>query len=171
LRHIPPTESIGYYQPTVLVTPGALGGPEPVNEWVSVYVGGSGGAEELSDKVAGAVSPLAWNAEVRVNADAQYRGQGDEEVEMLRNVLMGASLFVLAVAALSLLMLSVEQITERRRPLAALSAAGVPVSVLARASLWQTAVPVLVGVVLAVGRGSASPRRSCASPTCPWCST
>lgn len=62
-------------------------------------------------------------------------------------------MFVLSVAALSLLLLSVEQITERRRPLAALSAAGVPLSVLARSSLWQTAIPVVVGVVLAVATG------------------
>jgi ABC-type lipoprotein release transport system permease subunit len=60
---------------------------------------------------------------------------------------------VLAVAAMSLLMLSIEQISERRRPIAALSAAGVPIGVLARGALWQTGIPVVVGVVLAVAAG------------------
>jgi CubicO group peptidase (beta-lactamase class C family) len=42
---------------------------------------------------------------------------------------------------------------ERRRPLAALAASGVPTGALARSLLWQNAVPVLLAVVVAVVTG------------------
>ncbi|EWM10589.1 integral membrane protein [Kutzneria sp. 744] len=54
-----------------------------------------------------------------------------------------------------MLVLTLEQVRERRRPLAMLAAAGVPRSVLARSLLWQTAVPVVLGVTVAVGIGIA----------------
>ncbi|RSM50797.1 ABC transporter permease [Amycolatopsis balhimycina DSM 5908] len=139
---------------SLLVTPGALGGLALPDSTVVVYVSGTGDPRALTDNVARAVNPLAWNAEVG-NSDYldDYRARDQQMMESFRAVLLTASLFVLAVAAMSLLMLSIEQISERRRPLAALSAAGVPIGVLARGSLWQTAVPVVVGVVLAVAAG------------------
>ncbi|WP_342741715.1 FtsX-like permease family protein [Amycolatopsis marina] len=153
LRYVPAEQSVGFYTETLLVTPGVIGAVQLPNDYVSLFVSGSGTVDELADRVAAAGDTLSWSASISSNSMKQYIAQTDRQVEMFRNILLGASLFVLAVAALSLLMLSVEQITERRRPLAALSAAGVPISVLAKASLWQTAVPVLVGVGLAVGAG------------------
>jgi hypothetical protein len=49
--------------------------------------------------------------------------------------------------------LALEQVRERRRPLAALAAAGVPTGTLARSLLWQNMIPVLVGVAVAVLTG------------------
>ncbi|WP_158888344.1 FtsX-like permease family protein [Amycolatopsis anabasis] len=154
VKHVPAAESARYSQGELLVTPAALGRIAPEPQSVSVYVGGPGTADALSDRVAAAVNGLAWHADVEPSDRySAYRSQDDQRTERFRSVLLAASLFVLAVAALSLLMLSVEQITERRRPLAALSAAGVPLAVLARGSLWQTAIPVVVGMVLAVATG------------------
>ncbi|MEU4248884.1 FtsX-like permease family protein [Amycolatopsis sp. NPDC026612] len=138
----------------LLVTPGALGGLALPDSSVAVYVSGTGDPRVLTDNVAKAVNSLAWNATVS-NSDYlnDYVERDKRMVASFRAVLLTASLFVLAVAAMSLLMLSIEQISERRRPLAALSAAGVPIGVLARGSLWQTAIPVVVGVVLAVAAG------------------
>lgn len=139
---------------SLLVTPGALGGLALPDSTVGVYVSGTGDPQALTDNVARAVSPLAWNATVSTSDYLKEYVERDRRmVENFRAVLLTASLFVLAVAAMSLLMLSIEQISERRRPLAALSAAGVPIGVLARGSLWQTAIPVVVGVVLAVAAG------------------
>lgn len=139
---------------SLLVTPSALGGVKPPTERTLLFVEGTGSVDALIDRVATAVRPLAWKAEVsKTDYMADYAGRDDRMLASFRAVLLTASLFVLAVAAMSLLMLSIEQISERRRPLAALSAAGVPIGVLARGSLWQTAVPVVVGVVLAVGAG------------------
>jgi hypothetical protein len=139
---------------SLLVTPGALGGLTLPDSSVAVYVSGTGDPKVLADNVATAVGPLAWNAAVS-NSDylTDFAERDQRMMESFRAVLLTATLFVLAVAAMSLLMLSIEQISERRRPLAALSAAGVPISVLARGSLWQTAIPVVVGVVLAVAAG------------------
>ncbi|MFG1920803.1 FtsX-like permease family protein [Cryptosporangium sp. NPDC048952] len=58
------------------------------------------------------------------------------------------------VAAGGLLVATAEQILERRRTLAALSAQGTPTGVLARALLWQTALPLVPGVVLATAVGA-----------------
>lgn len=138
----------------LLVTPGALGGIQAPGERLQLLVEGPGGADALIDRVATELRPLAWKAEVgKTDYMSDYSGRDERMLASFRAVLLTASLFVLAVAAMSLLMLSIEQISERRRPLAALSAAGVPIGVLARGSLWQTAVPVVVGVVLAVGAG------------------
>ncbi|MEV6447422.1 FtsX-like permease family protein [Amycolatopsis sp. NPDC051716] len=139
---------------SLLVTPGALGGLALPASSVAVYVSGTGDPQALTDDVARAVQPLAWNA-TATKSDylGEFRARDQRLVESFRAVLITASLFVLAVAAMSLLMLSIEQISERRRPLAALSAAGVPIGVLARGALWQTGIPVVVGVVLAVAAG------------------
>jgi FtsX-like permease family protein len=139
---------------SLLVTPGALGGLALPDSSVAVYVSGAGDVQALTDNVARAVNPLVWNATVgKSDYLDDFRARDQRMVESFRSVLITASLFVLAVAAMSLLMLSIEQISERRRPLAALSAAGVPIGVLARGALWQTGIPVVVGVVLAVTAG------------------
>ncbi|GAB3570763.1 FtsX-like permease family protein [Amycolatopsis endophytica] len=138
----------------LMVTPGALDGLTVPGSTVLVYVSGTGDPQALTDAVATAVKPLAWNATVsKSDYLGDYRDREQQLVESFRSVLITASLFVLAVAAMSLLMLSIEQISERRRPLAALSAAGVPIGVLARGALWQTGIPVVIGVVLAVAAG------------------
>lgn len=139
---------------SLLVTPGALGGLALPDSSVAVYVSGAGDVQALTDNIARVVNPLAWKASVaKSDYFDDFRARDEQMVESFRSVLITASLFVLAVAAMSLLMLSIEQISERRRPLAALSAAGVPIGVLARGALWQTGIPVVVGVVLAVAAG------------------
>ncbi|WP_020671484.1 FtsX-like permease family protein [Amycolatopsis nigrescens] len=154
VQHIPAEQAGRYMDGTLLVTPGAMRGAPMPDGSVSVFVGGPGSPQELSDRVAKAVNQLAWHAQVRdTDIYSTIALNQDDTIEQFRSVLLAASVFVLSVAALSLLMLSVEQISERRRPLAALSAAGVPLSVLAKGSLWQVAIPVLIGVVLAVAAG------------------
>lgn len=54
------------------------------------------------------------------------------------------------IAALSVLVLAVEQVRERRRALCAVAASGVGFGTLARSLLWQNAIPLAVGAVLAV---------------------
>jgi hypothetical protein len=57
--------------------------------------------------------------------------------------------FALAVAAASLLVSTVGAVQERRKPLAALAALGVPAGALRRSVLVQTMAPLVAGVVLA----------------------
>ncbi|MEV4311939.1 FtsX-like permease family protein [Actinocrispum sp. NPDC049592] len=71
----------------------------------------------------------------------------------LRKGLLTGSLFTLLVASVSLLVVALEQMRERRRAIAALSATGVPTSTLVRSLLWQNAIPMFVALVLAVATG------------------
>lgn len=137
----------------LLVTPAALGGVSLPVAVADIHVTGVGAVDELTDRVGAALSPLSWQARVSTLSGADSLAEDQALTRRVRALLLAASVFVLSVAGLSLLLLSAEQITERRRPLAALSAAGVPISVLAKGLLWQTAVPVGVGVLLAVATG------------------
>ncbi|WP_299532845.1 ABC transporter permease [uncultured Streptomyces sp.] len=65
---------------------------------------------------------------------------------------VGSTLVLLLIAA-SLLVQQIEQLRERRRVLSVLVAFGTRRSTLARSVLWQTAVPVVVGLATAVAGG------------------
>lgn len=64
----------------------------------------------------------------------------------------------IALGAANLLVTSTEAIVERRRTLAALQASGTPKTVLARAVLMETLVPLVPSVVLAAGAGTFAAR-------------
>ncbi|GAB1508246.1 FtsX-like permease family protein [Actinophytocola sp. KF-1] len=71
----------------------------------------------------------------------------------IRTALYAGSIFTLLLAGVSLLVLALEQIRERRRTLAMLTASGVPRAVLGRSLLWQVALPIALGVVVALITG------------------
>lgn len=62
-----------------------------------------------------------------------------------------ATLLVLAIAAAGLLVATIDSVLERRRPLAVLAAVGTPVSLLRRAVLLQSAIPLACGLAVAAG--------------------
>ena len=107
---------------------------------------------DASDQIATALGNLTWRVFVSYSG-SDYVSSDQKSFEALRGALLASSLFTLLLAGISMLVLAVEQVRERRRPLAMLAAAGVPRSVLARSLLWQTAVPVLLAVLVAVGTG------------------
>jgi hypothetical protein len=68
--------------------------------------------------------------------------------------LIGLAIWVAAlVAAAGLLVATAEQVTARRRTLAALTASGTPLGVMARAVLLEVALPLVAGVTMAVTAG------------------
>jgi predicted lysophospholipase L1 biosynthesis ABC-type transport system permease subunit len=69
-------------------------------------------------------------------------------------MLIGASI-VIGLIGLSLLLTALEQLRERRRLLAVLVAFGTRRSTLSWSVLWQSAVPVALGLVIAVVTGIA----------------
>jgi hypothetical protein len=71
----------------------------------------------------------------------------------IRTALYAGSIFTLLLAGVSLLVLALEHIRERRRTLAMLTASGVPRGVLARSLLWQVALPIVLGVAVALITG------------------
>lgn len=71
-------------------------------------------------------------------------------VDEVNRAVLAGSLVIVLLAALSQLITCVDQTYERRRQLATLAVFGVRRRTLAAAVLWQTAVPLLAGLALAV---------------------
>ncbi|MGW4482932.1 FtsX-like permease family protein [Amycolatopsis sp. NPDC004368] len=148
---LPATSAGRRLEDTLLVTEGAVTGLALPSGLPRIYATGPGTTTAVADRVAASVASLTWHVEVDTD---ERPGAPTGILGTIRAVLLTASLFVLAVAALSLLLLAVEQISERRRALAALAASGVPLGVLIRSSFAQTALPVVIGVALAVLAGT-----------------
>jgi hypothetical protein len=145
-----------YLGSQLLVTPRAIAGvrlPPPADSRSLVQLDPNrpDAIEYLRNVVAG--HPLRTFVESVVPV-AELDADQKTFVSVRTGLLIG-SLFTLALAGVSLLVLALEQVRERRRPLAMLSASGVPRAVLARSLLWQIAVPVGVGVVAAIATGLA----------------
>jgi hypothetical protein len=153
----PLTSTSGTYLGSqLLVTPRAITGvrlPPPVESRTLVQLDPNqpDAIEHLRNAVAG--HPLRTFVE-SVAPVVELDTEQKAFVNVRTGLLIG-SLFTLALAGVSLLVLALEQVRERRRPLAMLSASGVPRAVLARSLLWQIAVPVGIGVVAATATGIA----------------
>ncbi|MFE9402700.1 FtsX-like permease family protein [Streptomyces sp. NPDC006530] len=105
-------------------------------------------AAEHIRNTAARLSPTLRVHTVRtIERDQQYAG--------IQTGLQAASLATLGLIAAGMLISQLEQLRERRRLLAALVAFGTRRATLAGSVLWQTAVPVVLGISLAVVGGIA----------------
>lgn len=100
-----------------------------------------------------AIAPLNWRAN-SYYAGKSVLGEAEQAFRRIRQALMAGSVLVLLLVGASLLVMALEQIRERRRPLAVLVASGVPRRVLAWSVLWQNAFPLLLAMIFAVGTGA-----------------
>lgn len=103
-------------------------------------------AARLRDRAA-ALNPLAA---------VDSGGSGNAEAHTLaglRRVLFAGAVIVLAMIGVSLLVAAGEGLRERRRALAVLAAFGMPRATIAWSMLWQAGIPVVAGLLLAVGLG------------------
>lgn len=131
----------------VIATPGAL--PAARDTPASVYVDvDQAGAEQVRNAVAG----YRWRARVWATSPV-VPPQEQETYRSVRTALYAGAVFTLLLAGVSLLVLALEHLRERRRQLAVLAATGVPRGVLARSLLWQISLPIALGVVIAVATG------------------
>ncbi len=140
----------------LVVTPAAIAGvplPPLSESWTLVRVDPHNADAIEYVRNAVAAHPLRTFVE-NLTPPAELSADQQTFVQIRTGLLIG-SLFTLALAGVSLLVLALEQVRERRRPLAMLSASGVPRAVLARSLLWQIAVPVAVGVLAAIATGLA----------------
>ena len=137
----------------VVLTPAAAAKLSlPTDRFAEAWILVSPGQADASDQIATALGGLTWQVFVSYSG-SDYLTADQQTFATLRSALLAGSLFTLLLAGISMLVLALEQLRERRRPLAMLAAAGVPRSVLARSLLWQTAVPVLLAVLVAIGTG------------------
>ncbi|MFJ8960597.1 FtsX-like permease family protein [Lentzea sp. NPDC102401] len=107
---------------------------------------------DAAEHMRNAIAPYTW----RVHA--YFVGQDDSaEVVMvfaaIRRALLGGSVLTLLLAGASLLVMALEQVRERRRPLAVMAASGVPRGTLARSLLWQNGVPLVLSTAISVSTG------------------
>ncbi|MFD7341494.1 ABC transporter permease [Streptomyces violascens] len=142
----------GEEQYGIFVTPGAidvslLSSAAETSAVLTVDQRVPNAAEHIRNTAAELSPQLRVNTVRTIERDQQYAG--------IQTGLQAASLATLGLIAASMLVSQLEQLRERRRLLAALVAFGTRRTTLARSVLWQTAVPVALGMGLAVAGGLA----------------
>ncbi|MGK5523087.1 FtsX-like permease family protein [Micromonospora sp. URMC 107] len=140
------TAPSGYRQGGVLVTPGAVGtarlGPLAADAYLRLAPDRPDAVEHVRNAAAGA-DPYASVLTLTENR------QATQFVNVQRGLYVGAVVTLLLIGA-SMLVGVLEQLRERRRLLAMLVAVGTRRSTLSWSVLWQSAVPVVIGLALAV---------------------
>ncbi|MCR6489123.1 hypothetical protein M8542_40495 [Amycolatopsis sp. OK19-0408] len=140
LRDVPPA---GDHGGGILVTPGALATTSGAGLSLSVTLPAAG--PDLLERIRNTVG---WHGTV-----SSLGTERDGTYALITRVLSVGSILVLLLAAGSLLVAAGEQLRERRRSLAVLTANGVGRGVLARSLVWQLAIPVAVAMAVAVLAG------------------
>lgn len=133
----------------VLATPEALRGVPNPPLTLTATARAEAGRPDAVEHLRNAIARFGWSA----NAFQYSEYSVDTRYAMIRSGLVLGAIVVILLSGLSLLVVAVEQLRERRRPLAALAAVGVPRSVLARSLLWQNIVPVALAALVAVAVG------------------
>lgn len=140
------------YAGSLVLTPDAAAGLGVSAHVVSAIVrlsAAPGADDRLRDAVA-RIDPLAEVTDVTASLSPR-----DLMIAKLRRILTAGAVAVLLVIGASLLVSVIEQLRERRRVLAVMSAFGTRASTLAYSVLWQSALPVLLGLALAIVLGAA----------------
>lgn len=137
----------------VVLTPGAAAKANlPTDQGVTTWVQLDPSKPHAADQVENTLDHLGWQVVVG-NRGAVDLTASQHAYATFRNLLNTGLLFIMLLAAISMLVLALEQVRERQRPLAVLASVGVPRSTVARSLLWQTAIPMVLGVAVAVGTG------------------
>ncbi|MBP2322271.1 hypothetical protein JOF56_002656 [Kibdelosporangium banguiense] len=133
----------------VLLTPGALRATPGLSAGLTGMI--SAGSSDAIEHVRNAIDPFDANV---ISSGPSDGDNADVRMflEIRKGLLIG-SVFTLLLAAMSLLVVAVEQTRERRRSIAALSATGVPLGTLVRSLLWQNAIPMVIAIAIAVASG------------------
>ncbi|MET9373338.1 FtsX-like permease family protein [Streptomyces sp. NPDC002992] len=139
-------DPIGGYRFGILATPSAIETDRLDSPDASALVRLDPTVPDATEHVrntAAGVDPLAW---VRALRDTER----DTQFSSVRTgILVGATATMLLVAA-SLLVTTLEQLRDRKRLLSSLVAFGTRRTTLSCSVLWQTAIPILLGLALAV---------------------
>jgi len=138
----------------LFLTPGVLDGPvpaiDPMQGWTEVYAAVDRDSSGVIDRLRTAVSQVDPTADVR---DIRVTNV-DRTLGTVRQLMLVGTVALLAVVAASLVVGVLDQQRERRRIWAVLAAFGTPRRVLGAAVMWQVAIPVALGVGLALVTGT-----------------
>ncbi|MER5702477.1 ABC transporter permease [Micromonospora sp. NPDC002296] len=140
---------VGGVRSGLLVTPGAADASRWTGLRAEALVSIDPSDPDALERVRNAAAEVDLRATVSTLTDVT---QSTQYVNVKRGLAVGLVVTLLLLGT-SMLVGVLEQLRERRRLLAMLVAVGTPRSTLSWSMLWQSAVPVLVGLVLAVGFG------------------
>ncbi|MEU3040869.1 MULTISPECIES: FtsX-like permease family protein [Streptomyces] len=137
----------GNHRDGIYVTPSAIGkelerAPAMTTAMIKLDLSVPDGVEHVRNTAAAIDPTMRVTNFIAVTRDRNYASAQTA-------LMVGASVLLVLIAA-SLLVSTTEQLRERRRVLAALVAFGTPRRTLAWSTLWQTAVPVVLGIGVAV---------------------
>jgi hypothetical protein len=139
-------DPVGGQRPTILITPGAAGGVPLAHARMSAYVTVDQDNRDAYEHLRNAAAGIDQHAFLST-LTATFE---TPRFASIRRALFAGVLLTLLLIGASLLVTMVEQLRERRRLLAVLVAFGARRGTLAWSVLWQTAVPVALGMVLAI---------------------
>lgn len=138
----------------VYVTPGALPAGLDVSGTATVMAQiAKGVTGDQLEGIRNALARFGWQVDAYSYNTAPELNADQQTFSAVRTALYAGSIFTLLLAGVSMLVMAAEHIRERRRPLAVLAATGVPRSVLGRSLLWQVALPIGLGVLMALVTG------------------
>ncbi|MGV9691293.1 FtsX-like permease family protein [Streptomyces sp. NPDC003444] len=141
----------GMYRYGVLVTPSAIDSALLDAPYAQSMIRIDPAVPDAAEHVrntAAAIDPTVWVKDLKdTERDAAFSS-------VRTGILVGSTLTMLLVAA-SLLVTTLEQLRDRKRLLSSLVAFGTRRSTLSWSVLWQTAVPIALGLALAVAGGLA----------------
>jgi hypothetical protein len=140
---------------SVIATPGALADsllPADRGSRVMTAVAEDLSADQL-EMIRNSLAHLMMDTYVYTHNTVPELTRDQQTYVSIRTALYAGSVFTLLLAGISLLVLALEHIRERRRQLAVLAASGVPRGVLGRSLLWQVALPIGLGVLVALVTG------------------
>lgn len=133
----------------LLVTPSLVRDLPAATNYATIVVRVDPEQPAIAEHVRNALVPMTWRAYTSYLGETSA-SQRVQEFQSIRQALLAGSLITLLLAGASLLVLALEQVRERRRPLAVLAASGVPRGALGRSLLWQNAIPLLLALVVGV---------------------
>jgi len=149
---VPVLQEVSGNSPGIFLTPAAAVGIDFTGGSPQLQAELDPAVPDAAEHLRNAIAGYSWRVY------AYFVGQDDSaEVELvfasIRRALLAGSVLTLLLAGASLLVMALEQVRERRRPLAVMAASGVPRGTLARSLLWQNGVPLVLSTVVAVGTG------------------
>lgn len=148
-RAVSAENPVGEYRAGLMVTPGALPEAARATLTATFLLKVDASVPDVHDRIrntAAAVDPLARTA-VWSATDQSHK------FTSIRTGLLAGAACVLTLIGASLLVSQLEQLRERRRLLSALVAFGTRRRTLTLSVLWQTAIPVALGLALAMLAG------------------
>jgi hypothetical protein len=136
---------------SIILPPSSLSPAEARRLRASEALVATDGGAATVERVRNAVAEVSPTARVLTFSELEDESN---PLPLQANSLVDAGILgALGLALASLLVVSVDRVQERRRPMAVLAAAGVPLRVLRRSIAVETALPLVSAVILAVGLG------------------